>query len=328
MESSSIAQERCNFRTEVQGHLPAIAVDGAKNANGDQGNKGHGLRHVDGNACAKAVVSNAVERARCEQHDRGLGHPGRGDVLQHAQQFLRVVFDGADANFLEHLREGAFHRAPVFQHVTHAGGTAPVIFEHEVIAFVIANEVGAADVNVNILGHIEVHELAAKMFSRENVVRRDDAILEDLLLVIKIVQEKIQCRDALRQAAFQHLPLFVWDDARQQIERENLLRARRVAIDIERHALPHEREVHRLALEMEFLGGDGLEQLAELGIVGSNLAAGRNHFIEKSCRVVTVEKIAVGFGFERAGHLVTTVGWLVGWRPAPQANGLAEKIIR
>ena len=91
--------------------------------------------------------------------------------------------------------------------------------------------------DVNILGHGKVHELTAKMFSGKNVMRRHDTILHNALLMIDVVQEEVQCGDALHETSLDVFPLLGWNDARYKVERENPLCPARVAIDIERHAL-------------------------------------------------------------------------------------------
>ena len=81
---------------------------------------------------------------------------------------------------------------------------------------------------------------------------RDDLLLEDALLVVNVVQEKVQRADALGQAALQEVPFVRRDDARDQVERENLLRALAVAVDGERDALREERLIgeHPFAPEL------------------------------------------------------------------------------
>ena len=148
-----------------------------------------------------------VVGARREQHHRRIGHAGGRDVMQHPQQFARIILHRPHADAFEHLRKRALHRAPVFQHVAHAARTTAIVFQHEIIAFVIADQIRAANVDVNILRHVEVHELAPEMFSRQNVKRRDDAVLQNFLLVIKIVQKQIQRRDALRPGRAPDIPI-------------------------------------------------------------------------------------------------------------------------
>ena len=45
--------------------------------------------------------------------------------------------------------------------------------------------------NINIFWDIEPHKLPSKMFGPQNIVRRDDAILEDLLFMIDVVKEEV-----------------------------------------------------------------------------------------------------------------------------------------
>jgi hypothetical protein len=90
------------------------------------------------------------------------------------------------------------------------------------------------------------------MFSRQNVKLRDDAVLHDFLLVINVVQKRFSAvmRCARPRSICSHS--LAGNDARQQIERKNFLRPLRVAIDIERDALPQKIRVHRLPLGVEF----------------------------------------------------------------------------
>ena len=157
---------------------------------------------------------------------------------RHFKSSCAIMVHRLDADAFKHSRKRALHRAAVFQNVTHAGRTAAVVFQHQIIAVPVADQIRAADVDVNALRHFEIHELAPEMSARQNIKLRDDAVLHDFLLVINVVQEKIQRRDALRKPALDVLPFLRRDDARQHVERENLFRALRVAIDVERDALP------------------------------------------------------------------------------------------
>jgi hypothetical protein len=241
-------------------------------------------------------------------------------VLQHLEQFLRIMFDRLHANALEHGGKGPLHRPAVFQNVTDAAGTAAVVLQHQVLALVVADQIRAADVNVNVLRHVEVHELAPEMFSREDIGRRDDAVLQDFLLVINVAQEQVQRRDALREAAFELLPFLGRNDARQQVERENLLRARRIAIDVERDALAQKREVNRLAFVFEFPRRQGLEQLPELPVMRTQLALGIEHFVEKSVVLVLSEQALDRLRFGLGGHFKTPVARIGKWNKSHHAG--------
>ena len=61
---------------------------------------------------------------------------------------------------------------------------------------------------------------------------RNSPILNDVLLVIDVVKEKIKRGDALYQTRFQLFPFIRRDDARHEIERENTLRTLGVTVDV------------------------------------------------------------------------------------------------
>ena len=70
------------------------------------------------------------------------------------------------------------------------------------------------------------------------------------------------------------LPFLRRNDARQQVERKNFLRARRVAVDVEGDALPEKRVVNRFAPGLEFRLRQFCEQFLELLIVRARRPAG------------------------------------------------------
>ena len=158
-------------------------------------------------------------------------------MLQRPQQLARIILHGADPDLLEHLGERPLHRAPVFQHIAHPAGAAPVVLQHEIIAVLVPDQIRAAHMDVNILGHVEVHKLAPEMLPRKDVMGRDHPVLQDPLFVIDVVQKKIQGGDALGQAALEIIPLLRGNDPRQQIKREDFLRPRRIPIHVEGDAL-------------------------------------------------------------------------------------------
>ena len=121
-----------------------------------------------------------------------------------------------------------------------------------------------------------------KCFPDNDVKLRDDAVLQNLLLVIDVVQEKVQRGDALRQAAFQNAPIpFAGMMRGTRSKGKILLRARRIAIDIERDALPQKRQVDRVAFVLEFGRIHRIEERVELAVMGPDHPLGIQHLIEK-----------------------------------------------
>ena len=176
-----------------------------------------------------------VVNAGREQHHRGIGHPRRRQGLQHVQQAAGIVVHRAHLRNLEHLREGAFEHLPVFQHVRHAGGAAQVVFKHVELPVAVTHQVDAADVAPNSLRRVEPDARLQKVARRQDEVFRHDAVLEDALGVINVVNEQVERLDALLQAVLDGGPVRRADDAGQDVKRKDALGARFVAVHRERN---------------------------------------------------------------------------------------------
>ena len=137
-----------------------------------------------------------------------------------------------------------------------------------------------------------MRELAAEMLSGKDVVRRDHAVLHDLLVVIDVVQEEVEGGDALHEAPLEMLPLLGWDDAGDEIERKDPLGALLVAVNVERDALPKEGQVHGASLLIELSRSELVEQTGEFLVVGTQLARGDGHLVEKAVGIVALQHAA------------------------------------
>ena|SRR6266481_3925694 len=107
--------------------------------------------------------------------------------------------------------------------------------------------------DIDIFRHVETHELRPEMDGAPNDVRRDNAIAHDLLLVVNVMQEQIQCGDALAEAAFHLFPFGARNDARDQIEREYPFRPLLIVVNRERHTLSEKSVVCDSPLLLELL---------------------------------------------------------------------------
>ena len=184
-----------------------------------------------------------VVHAGGEHHHRGIVHPRRRQGLQHVQQAAGIVVHRAHLRHLEHLREGALEHLAVFQHVRHAGGAAQVVFEHVELAVAVAHQVDAADVAPDALRRVESDARLQEVARRQDELSRHDAVLDDALGVIDVVDEQVERLDALLQALLDGGPVRGADDAGQDVEREDALGPRLVAVHGERNA-----EVQQVAL--------------------------------------------------------------------------------
>ena len=181
-----------------------------------------------------------VEDAGREQHDRGLVAAGgvrRAERAQRRQQRLRVVIDRADAVVAEESGEDLFQNLAVRQHVGDAARHAEIIFEHGEAAIGEADEVGAADADVDSSRYGQAAHFATEMAATVDEFARDDAIGEDAAAMVDIFEEEVERGDALGEAAFDFAPFVVRDDARQEIVGEDALGAFFVAVDGEGDAL-------------------------------------------------------------------------------------------
>ena len=132
---------------------------------------------------------------------------------------------------------------------------------------------------------------------------RNLAVIENALLAIDVLQEKIQRHHALRQAAFDAVPFRVREDARDQIEGKQPFGALAVAVNGESDALNQERKVGELAAFFELRRRHRAELLEKLGILRARLAGRDEHLIVKVPRIVSFKQTA-------------THAWRWRWRPS------------
>jgi len=184
----------------------------------------------DGNAhlaCQEGMFEvGAVEDAGGEKDDIRLGgaaERGWGDILENFAEFRSVAVDRLHAGRAVEFGEGALEGGAVLKHVAGSRGTSEIVLQDEVVALTVADQIGAADMDVDVLGDVESHEFPAEMLRPENVVGRDDAILEDLLVMVDVVQEEIERGDALDEAFFHPLPFVAGNDSGDEIEGKDAL---------------------------------------------------------------------------------------------------------
>ena len=132
---------------------------------------------------------------------------------------------------------------------------------------------------------------------------RNLAVLQNALLAVNILQEKIQRHHALGEAAVDLFPFRMRQDARDQIEREQALGAAAVAINRKRNALNQKREVGELAALLELRGRHGGKLLEQLGVLRARVAGRREHLVVKAPRLVTLEQARVHHVRRSCSHL-------------------------
>ena len=66
---------------------------------------------------------------------------------------------------------------------------------------------------------LDAHTLGAEILRLLDQFARHDAVVEDVLLVVDVVDESVQCIDALRETARDDVPFALDDESRNDVER-------------------------------------------------------------------------------------------------------------
>ena len=183
----------------------------------------------------------------------GQDRDGRLDVLgreaaQVVEQDVRIMLDRTHRLRREELGQEPHHHLAVLEHVRDAGGHAQVVLEHVELALARPDDVDARDVRVDPPRHVDAAHLGAVLGVREHALGRKRAAVEDPLVVVDVVEERVERPDALEQPALQHGPFVGADDPRDQVERDQPFGAGGLARDGERDAQPVERALGLVAL--------------------------------------------------------------------------------
>jgi hypothetical protein len=190
----------------------------------------------------------------------------------------------------------------VREHVGHAARHAQVVFEDDEAAILATNEIGAGHGHIDAALHRHTAHLAPEMAAALDQLARDHSLREDPSVVVHILQEQVDGREPLGQAALEGLPFRRRDQARDQVEREDPLGALLVAVDGERDALGEKRLVG-LELQLAELPRRGGSQFfVQREAMGPHLARAAEHLVVGAMPAVGGEQIAVGRPFH--GRLI------------------------
>ena len=135
-----------------------------------------------------------IEEARGKHHHGWIVGCGRSNVAKHIEQRSRIVLCRTHIVLMKKLRRHPLEHLPVLQHVAHATGSATIIFEHEITSIRIANQIAPTNMDVNSARHFRSAKLPAEVRSAVNQGGIDHSIAEDVLLVVNVLEEEIECR--------------------------------------------------------------------------------------------------------------------------------------
>ena len=174
-----------------------------------------------------------VEDAGAEHDDLGIADAGGRDFRHGVVQAQPVLIDAADFQPGHEVGEHAQGHVAVFHHIGDAGGGAGVVLQHHELAGFVAHDIGAADMHIGVERHVEADHRLAVAGIAQHQFARDNAVLEDLALVVNVVKEHVQRADALDHAGLDLLPFRRCEYARDQVEGQDAVDRGRVRIDRE-----------------------------------------------------------------------------------------------
>jgi hypothetical protein len=205
------------------------------------------------------------------------------EQVEHQQQLrLREVaapVDRPDPRRLEHPGKRPLHDDAVFEDVRNARRTPQVVFEHVDLTVAVPHQIRPGDVAPAALGRVQPDALGPEAGGRRDDLSGDDAVLDDLLFVVDVIDKEVERGDPLAQPALDDLPLRSGHDARQQIEREDALGAGAVAVDVEGDAHVEQCALGRTLALQELALGQAVDELDERLGLGPRTGRAREHLV-------------------------------------------------
>src|SRR5262249_22107643 len=107
------------------------------------------------------------------------------------QQFVRVFRDGSNLQSFEHTWESPFHQIAILENVGNTGWHAEVVFEDIDLAVAVPDKIRSRNVTPHSKRRINPFTLRTIGTGRTNHFFGDDPVLENLLLVVDVVNERI-----------------------------------------------------------------------------------------------------------------------------------------
>jgi hypothetical protein len=112
------------------------------------------------------------------------------------------------------------HRPPVLHDVGHARRGPQVVLEHPEGAGLVTDQVDAGDVDAHPVRWHDACRFAVEVLARGHQPFRHDAVAEDVLLAVHVVEEHLERPHPLGDAAFELGPFRGGDHPWNEIERE------------------------------------------------------------------------------------------------------------
>ncbi len=173
---------------------------------------------------------------------------------------------------------------PVLDDIADPRRGAGIVFEHAEFAVAAADNVGAADIDIGFVRDRDAAHARAVVRVAEDQIGGKNAVFQDLLVVIEVIEQQVQRGHPLNDAGLDVAPFLGRDQAGDRIERQD---------PVDRAGLRVDRKGDPVIIE-RLLGGDGAP--AEVGYrePAQTLAQPRRrsaaqHLAIEPLRVVAVE---------------------------------------
>ena len=177
-----------------------------------------------------------------------------GDEVHGLAQQARVFAIVANVHVAEQAWGDAALDVAHEQRVAGARGDTQVVFQHPPAAVLALDQVLAGDVREDAAGRghaVDLREVAGRGVY---VFLRHDAVMDDGLVGVDVLQIGVQGVDALLQALLQFVVFVGFDNARHGIVREEPVMVFAVLVDAEAYAVAGQLAVDRLATVYQFMG--------------------------------------------------------------------------
>ncbi len=172
------------------------------------------------------------------------------------------------------------HHLAVLEHVRDARRNPQIILENQKITGVVANNVDAGDMCVDAARHIDALHFRPVLRIAKHLFGRNHPRLQYLLLVVDIVNKRIQRAHALLQARVEPKPFcgrqYPWHD----VERNQTLAAFLLAVNGKRDTNAMEEGIRLCALLLEPIGRLIAQPLGVTQVVRSRRKIAGIHLIK------------------------------------------------
>ena len=192
---------------------------------------------------------------------------------------IRVMLDRRHLVSGKQFGKQAHHHLAVFQHVGDAGRHAQIVLEDVELAGPGADDIDTGNMRIDLTRQIDTLHHRPVLRVVQHLLGRNLAGLEDFLVVIDVVQEHVERLDALAQARLHRLPFGRRDDARNDVEGNQALLARLLAINGKGDADAMKGQIGLGPLAGDAFGRGRLEPFVVGAVMRPDAAVGVDHFV-------------------------------------------------